>query len=143
VAVPSIVAYREAMYYVDPTTRVRRTISLEAEAQSGRIDILEASADEMRQVVARFDRVFVKSIDDALIEYQGVPHRFCTADGPAIRALCMLGHSDRGVSLERVLKETGAMKHLEPRCGQEFLEEHKRRGAIDLIQGVGLVKRTR
>ena len=57
----------------------------------------------MAQTIAMFDGEFTQRMQEgeieavALILHQGIEHQFCTADGPAIQALCMLGHSDKGI----------------------------------------------
>jgi hypothetical protein len=65
---------------------------------------------------------------------------FCSSDGPAIQALAVIGHSGVGISIEMLLKETGLQKSLECQFSDAFFQKHLKKGAENLIQGVGISK---
>ena len=106
----------------------------------GTIEILDASLEELGAATARLDRVMVEAIDEgelealALLLCRGIPHRFCTGDLPAVRALCHLGLHDRGVSFEQVLREAGITKSLRPHLTEEAFRIHRNRGVAEWIQ---------
>jgi hypothetical protein len=50
----------------------------------------------------------------------------------------MIGHSDAGISMEMLLKETGLQKGLEHQFCDEFFRKHTKKGSENYIQGIGI-----
>ena len=65
-------------------------------------------------------------------------HVFCSADGAAIEAACMVGLSDRCDSLEKLLALAGLGRPVHRRFSQDFMERHKREGGSRAVTGYGL-----
>ena len=66
---------------------------------------------------------------------------FCSSDGPAIQALAMIGHSNAGISMETLLKNTGLQKGLDYQFCDDFFKKHISKGSENYIQGVGIANR--
>lgn len=144
IILPSSVAYAEVVFTkkgdkVNP-------LDMRALAEEGRIQIVEADASDLAATLSKFDRLFADRLDPgehealALID-QGVIENahFCTTDGPAIAGLAMLGHSDRGISLETALKMFGLQQsNLIWPCKEEFFQGKIEEGHLNLVQGTGL-----
>lgn len=144
VVVPSEVC-REAAFYFDPGTHEQRYIHLETAIQAGIIRRVEASAEQIQLFLERFDSVFVQRMDAGEAEalallYAGVlpDHWFCTADGPAIRALSLLEMSDVGISFEALLQRVGLKRTLKRPFTDAFFKQMRERGVEERIRGEGL-----
>lgn len=130
----------ESRFYKDSRTGRREQLDLNPDVASGVIGILDAAIEELEAAAAGLDRVTIQVIDEgemealALLLCRRLPHRFCTGDLPAIRALCHLGLHDRGVSFERVLQEAGLTKPLKPHLTEETFRVHRDRGVAEWIQ---------
>ena len=105
----------------------RRLIQLAPQVASGTIEQYDATLDELDSFDGRLeDRMLAMAMDPgekealALIVERRLPHRFCTGDGPAIRALCHLGLHNAAVSLERALRDVGCA----PRLRDDLTEGH-------------------
>jgi hypothetical protein len=120
-------------------------ISLPECVQEGSVVEWEASAAQIFDVTANFDRLFQQAIDPGELEalacllarpQEGIG--FCSSDGPAIRALAMLDMADRGLSFEVVLKLSGFAKPLPRHFTERFFQEQLRLGSLMRITGQGL-----
>jgi hypothetical protein len=107
--VPSIVVEEEVKYCRLPDRDV--IIDLEGDEERGAI---QRVTGDVAAVMARFDRSFSLTIDPGeaealavLLEAQGERPQFCTSDGPAIRALAMLGLAGLGVSFDELMESIG------------------------------------
>ncbi len=65
-------------------------------------------------------------------------HVFCSADGAAIQAACMIGLSERCESLEVLLAAVGLGRPVQWRFRKSFMERHKRQGGARAVTGYGL-----
>ena len=63
----------------------------------------------------------------------------CSADKAVFRVLGLLGKSDKGISLEEVLKQIGLSQELEWQYTKQFCEKWTHAGKKDSIQDRGLV----
>jgi hypothetical protein len=108
----------------------------------------EASSEEMKNIYSNFDRAFKGSIHDGEVEclaflkaHLEEDIRFCTADGPAITALAMLGMTERGVSFEEALRLIGRTKTFSRKdhhFTERFFQDRIDRGREKRIRGEGL-----
>lgn len=142
--VPSTVM-REATHYIDPAMGMRMEIHLEPSLMAGSLREVAASPEHIAAFLARFDPVFVQRMDAgeaealAMLAAGELPeHRFCTSDGPAIRALCLLDLPEVGLSLETLLRDVGLSRTLPSQYRETFFREMLSRGAQERIAGVGL-----
>ncbi len=113
VLVPAVVAEKETIFW-DDGEGAGRAIDLRRDEAAGLLEIHRAVAATVAAVLGRFDRVMRERIDVgeaealALLEsWEGERPEFCTADGAAVRAACLLGFADCMVSLEAVLRRVG------------------------------------
>jgi hypothetical protein len=53
----------------------------------------------------------------------------------------MIGHSNSGISMETLLKQTGLQKDLEYQFGDECFKKHIKKGSENFIQGIGIASR--
>jgi hypothetical protein len=139
----SIILRREAYFYEDDKDH-RYPIDLEKDAGK-RFTELSVTAGNLRRFADRFDSVLQAEIHDGekealLLVSENEEYKFCTCDGPAARALGILGLGDRGISFERLLKGAGITKGLLPKHRKDTMQRYLREGSIMRIQGRGLKK---
>jgi hypothetical protein len=144
IVIPSIVL-REAQGYHDLATGEYIPIHLEEALATGLIREIAASVEQLAELRTRFDSIFVQRMDPgesealALLLAGALPGaRFCTADGPAIRALSLLQMADMGVSFEALLHDVGLQHRLRNHFSERFFREMRERGAQEFIRGEGL-----
>lgn len=135
----------EATHYTSPQTGMRMEIHLETAVREGVIREVSATAEQLAELVNRFDVVFIQRMDRGesealalLLAGELEDCLFCSSDGPAIRALNLLGMPERGISLERLLRTSGLERHLPRPFDEHFFREMQERGAREFIQGTGL-----
>lgn len=68
---------------------------------------------------------------------------FCTADGAAVIAACLLGLKERIISLEETMLKGGMKRNIKRQFTRQRMKEWKKKGEINLIQGVGLSKKNK
>ena len=97
-----------------------------------------------------FDPLFAESIDAgeqealALMLANRCPeHMFCSGDGRPLQALAMLNMSDRGVSLEELLRRLGRNQKLDEHYTKAFRERQLAEGQRRRIQCDGLSAKSR
>ena len=147
VIVPAVVADKEVVFW-DDSEGVGRPIHLRRDEAAGRLQICCADAATVASVLDRFDPVMRERIDAgeaeaiALLDWwDGERPEFCTADGAAVRAACLLALADRIVSLEAVLRRVGlgtprlALKYCEKKVRQWVTE-----GRQMHVRGEGLAR---
>ena len=117
IIVSSIVAHKEALFYSKQYAGIPEAINLKRLISEGKIQEIEATQDEIKEFYNKFDSVFVEGLDPgeaeslSLVMHDKVGDSlFCTGDVPAIKALAMIGHSNRGISFEMILKRAGLKK---------------------------------
>ncbi len=148
VRVPSIVVRGEALYYhplAQPKKKV--PIDLPAQAQSGTIEELVGTAEDIARVLSVFDRSFVGGIHAG--EAEGLAlvlagcagdAQFCSGDALAIQALAMLGLAERAVSFEVLLGGKKTVVPLAAQCTEDYLRRNLAIGQERRITGEGLRK---
>lgn len=146
--VPSTVI-AEATHYISPQSGMRMEIHLGNDLQDGRIREVSATVDQLAQLLSHFDIVFVQRMDPGETEALALLLAgelenclFCSSDGPAIRALNLLGIPDRGISFERLLRAVGLERQLLRPFDESFFREMQAQGSQEFVQGIGLSKPT-
>lgn len=147
VIVPAVVADKEVMFW-DDGGGVGCPIDLRGDEAAGRLQICCADAVAVASVLDHFDPVMRERIDPgeaeaiALLQcWEGERPEFCTADGAAVRAACLLGLADRIVSLEAILRRVGlgppwlAPKYCEKKVRQWVAEGRQMR-----LRGEGIAE---
>jgi hypothetical protein len=143
---PSIVIIDEAKYFRS-SKRGSRSIRLREQITKGEVRQLTATATEYAQLYEIFDSMFLQTLDPGetealtLLQANTIPGTFfCTSDAPAIKALAMLGLSERGISMEMLMSKVGLKKTLETQFTEDFFKANVRHGQIARITGEGLLK---
>ena len=143
IVVSSIVARDEALFYVK--RQFTEAIDLQRLISEGKITEVAATASQLADLLALFDRSFIDGLDPgeaealALITENAVGGaHYCTGDIPAIQALAMLGYSERGISMEKLLKQSGLQRHLRTQFTDRFFREKLEEGKENRITGRGL-----
>lgn len=113
--------------------------------QTGRIVKDIASPDEIKSIITRLPRLRRDTLHTGELESLAILTReesvtMCTFDAAAIKTLPFLGASDRAVSAERLLHESGltlSPKHtLDPRLTDAYFKSNLEQGRKDfLIEG--------
>ncbi|TET81221.1 hypothetical protein E3J38_04275 [candidate division TA06 bacterium] len=105
----------------------------------------ESKGAEIAELLANFDSVFQQTIDSGeaealacLIARPDEDLGFCTADGPAIKALAMIGMASRGLSFEAALKVSGLSRLLPRHFTDVFFQDNLGAGRQNRITGEGL-----
>lgn len=142
--VPSTVL-AEATHYIERETGARMEIHLQQAVQQDQIREVSASAEQLAALLGRFDPVFIQRMDRGEAEALAVllagelgDCLFCSADGPAIRALNLLTIPERGISLEALLRRAGLQRQLTRPFDERFFRKMQTRGAEEFIRGEGL-----
>ncbi len=106
-------------------------IDLAADLQANRIERLDAEPTDFAALYQKFNQVFVDGIDAgekealSLLNSGRFPeHKFCTADGAAIKALSVMALQDQGVSLEELLTQSGRKMSLKANFCKDFYTKH-------------------
>jgi len=145
VAVTSIIAHEESLFFSKEAGLVPAPISITAPIEQGAISELSASISDIARVRAVFDEERNMALHDGEVEAIAILYAdesdsllFCTSDKVAIRVLAMLGLSDSGVSFEEVLKATGLSKPLPHEYCAEYFNRYIEKGKTARIQGEGI-----
>lgn len=100
----------ESDHYFDPVTQQKHSIDLMAEAEAGRITILDGNIDEIKKV-DKTCREHLIDLDAGELESIAVTidghYRFCTADKAAVLAMAVLDLREQSISLEELLRRHG------------------------------------
>lgn len=120
-------------------------IHLDSDLGANLIHETQATPEQLAALRARFDSVFLQRMDRgesealALLLAGALPDtQFCTADGPAIRALNLLDMPDVGISFEALLRQVGLQHPLRDHFSDRWFHEQQARGAQERITGEGL-----
>jgi len=145
IAIPSIVAHDEALFYSAEKRRIPYEIDLLRLVQEGKIREFTASATEIRDLSNKFDRVFIEELHPgetealALIHFdKASEYKFCSGDKVAIQGLAMIGHSSNGISMENFLKSVGLIKQLSYQFTESYFKKWLEFGKQRRITGDGL-----
>lgn len=149
IAVSSIVAHDEALFYSDEEGMIPPKINLPNLISKGLITELTANLEEIRTLRGVFDKYFNAGLHDGEAEslallYCGKAEGFlyCSSDKVAIQGLAMLGLSHCGISMEQLLLSLGLQKSLSREYTDEFFRKYLQVGQQQQITGAGLVKET-
>lgn len=146
IAIPSVIIQNEARFFAQKNTGVLAPINLSELINQGKIIELAADSSDLIALAQVFDQVFIQGIHPGEYEalsllYAGKAEEcfLCTGDKTTIWALALLGMSDRGVSLERVLSESGLQCKLSYWFEDHFFQKNINIGQQKRIQGDGLI----
>lgn len=145
VAVTSIIAHDESLFFSKEAERVTAPINIAALIKQGAIPELSASVSDIKRVRTVFDEELNMGLHDGEVEAIAILYAdqsdsllFCTSDKVAVRVLAMLGLSDSGVSFEEVLKTSGLSKPLPHEYCTEYFDRYIAQGQTARIQGKGV-----
>ena len=127
----------EVQFYEDDAGE-KHAIDLRASAQSGAIDVLAASLAELEAVQSKITVEFAKSVDRGELEAIAVlasgrceDHRFCTADGVAIKLLAVLDFGAYGVPVNKLLEPIGYHKPVPHQYGEKYFNTKLAEGMVE------------
>jgi len=144
VVVPQLVLDDEALFHSkDAITGLSQPIDLAGDVGAGRVLVAAASLTTISRVASRFTDAI--ELHDGELEALALltqdedydEHVFCSADGAAIEGACMLGLTDRCMSLEELLGMVGLGRQVPWRFTKGFAERHKSEGGERAITGFG------
>jgi hypothetical protein len=146
VHVSSIVAHQEALFYLDPEKKyVPEEINLKNLIASNKIKEFSATRQSMSALLNMFDSVFAAGLHDGEIEALSLilygeigDTLYCSSDAKAIQALAMIGHSEKGISMETLLKKTGLQKKINRQFTEKFFKNQISLGVANLLTRKGL-----
>ena len=145
VAVTSIIAHDEALFFDREAGSVPGPINIAVLIRQGAVSELSASVSDIERVRDLFDEELNMALHDGEVEAIAILYAdesdsllFCTSDKVAIRVLARLGLSDSGVSFEEVLKSTGLRKPLPLEYRTEYFDRYIAEGQTARIQGKGV-----
>ena len=143
IVVSSIVAHEEALFYIKgelPSALDLQTLIIE-----GKIKEIEATAPEMASLIGNFDASFADVLHPgeiealALIQLQKTGDAmYCSCDGFALKALAMLGHAEKGISMEALLQSIGRSKNVKSQFSEKFFQEKIAQGQSNRVTRTGL-----
>jgi hypothetical protein len=135
----------EAYKYYLPEHEQEFEIDLALSVKRDEIRCYEAATGQIAHVLKNFDGVFLQRMDSGEAEALAIllsrPDQeilFCTADGPAIRALAMLDMSHRGISFEIALRRCGLSRRVPRELSESFFGSQLEKGRRNRITGEGL-----
>ena len=105
----------------------------------GIVKEFSASTDEIKHVLTKLPAVNQENIDPGELESLAILTReetliFCSCDAAAIRALPFLNLSDRGISVENLLKSSGLQRSdLKDRHTEQYFKNNLAIGKKDKI----------
>lgn len=146
IIVSSIIARDEVLFYSTKEGGIPSEINLSSLIAEGKIREVEGDSTDMALLNDLFDQVFLGGFHEGEEESLSLLYcekldedvLFCTADAIAIHALAMIGLSERGISLEKLLNSIGLNKPLPTQYSEKFFKENIKRGQIKRITGDGL-----
>lgn len=145
ILIPATVVRDEAFYFDTEPGERRHSINLKDLIDSGKIIEEAASIEELKNLHEIFDSVTLEGLDQGEYEALAIVKSgrlrevlFCTSDKAAIRALALMGCSEKGIAFDELLKKYGLQKMLDPQYMQDFFNYHLSKGKQDRITGVGL-----
>lgn len=147
VIVPAIVADKEVIFW-DDGGGVGRPINLRGDEAAGVVRVCSTGADQLAGLLLRFDPVMRECIDAGEQEalalmcvWKGDLPAFCTADGLAAQAACLLGFADGLISLEELLQRIGLdRRDLQRKYSAKKMRQWVQRGRDKRLRGEGLAE---
>lgn len=141
----STVVHEEALFFRRDINGIPQDINLPILVEAGKVMEVSALVEEIVVLRALFDRVFIETLHAgeiealALLKAGKAPGSlFCTGDARAIQALAMARMSERGISLERLLRNIGLGRRLRKQFTEGFFKQNLRIGQVNRITGQGL-----
>lgn len=148
VLLPSIVVHDEALFFQRDINGIPQEINLPMLVDADKVIEVAATTEEIIAFRALFDRVFIETLHDGEVEALALLNvgkvfggLFCTGDARAIQALAMAGMSERGISLETLLKSIGLSRRLRKQFTGRFFKQNLVTGQMNRITGQGLAPR--
>ncbi len=136
------VAEHEAIFY--EVGEERHEIDLTTAISDGRIQVVDILAADLLKFRSRFDPLYLEGLDpgetESLAYLLLCPEQqimICSADKIVYRVLPHLGLTERGISLEEMLSQSGLGRALPFPYSRAYREHWARRGEQDWISGVG------
>jgi hypothetical protein len=120
-------------------------IDLEVQVRDNRIQIEDVPLPRIKAFHDRFDLFYKTLLHDGEKETLAFLHDsseewlICAADGGVFRTLGVLGRGTQGVSLEKILADTGLGRQLEWPFTEQFRHKYTSLGQADSIQGIGVI----
>ena len=139
IAVPSAVARDEARFYDSRAGMV--PIHLPSLISDGKITEVAASAQQIESVINFFNPAHANALGAGELEALAILQAseegilFCTADRLAIYSLVIMGFSERGISLEEVLRQTGLTKSMGCSSPRHFSNSRSRLAEKNASEG--------
>lgn len=145
ICVPRVIAEHEAEYWVREDDS-RQPINTLADAEAGRLAVLDCNEGELRETLELFDRAVQQSIDPGELHaltllrcWPDQPRpRFCSGDKMAVVCLCLLGYSASAISVEALLSAVGLSAELKFQFSEKAMEGWVTEGKRRRLQGEGL-----
>jgi len=137
ICIPPVIA-EQAFFYEDKNGN-RYPIDLSAHINQE----LSCNAEELLTFIEQFDSIFKGELHDGdkellLLLQKDEELILCTCDGAIIKALALLALSDKGISVEKLLKRSGINKNLPHKYSEKRFRTLLKEGSIMRIQGIGL-----
>lgn len=134
IIVPSIVASDEVLF--SEKGKITEAIHLPSLISNGQIQEFIVDIDDYAAVDEALSKFPIGEIHAGEKEALAIMHfkkigddyKFSTSDKSAIYALCALGLSDVGVSLESILKMYGLTKQVKREFSDEYFKQHIEKG---------------
>ena len=143
ITLPAVVSRREALFYFKDNQKIQ--IRLSEQIITHEIDEIEGTVEELSELVSLFEPWFLDTLDPGELEALALIHServnnitFCTGDGPAIKALVMIGATGLGISLESALNKIGLTKKLQNQYTEQYYKKCCNEGGLNLVQGIGI-----
>jgi hypothetical protein len=146
IATTEYIVQNEALFFRSKFGNVE--IDVHEYIDSGAVITLSATANELAAIYDKFEAAFLEPVDSGELEALSLiiankisDALFCTADGPAIEALAMIGKSSVGISLEKVFEKTGfsnSSGKLRHEYQEMFFQKHLGIGKQNYVTNFGL-----
>lgn len=142
IIVPSIVAHDEVLF--SEKGKTIEAIHLPNLISNGQIKEYVVDIDDYAAVDEALSKFPIGEIHAGEIEALAImyfkkignDYKFSTSDKSAIYALCALGLSDVGISLENILKQYGLIKQIRREYTEEYFKHHVEKGKQIRIQNL-------
>lgn len=131
----------EVKYYVN---KEEQTVAVDWQAYEKQFSAYDTELHELEALCKKFTPDFAERLDAgelsalAFLTNKSDHLMFCSGDKMAIKALVLLEHEDRAISLEAALKENGLTAKLPHACSDRFMKLCIKEAKLDRIQGRGL-----
>jgi len=146
IATTEYIVQNEALFFRSNFGNIE--IDVHEYIDNGSVITLSASANDLAVIYDKFEAAFLEPVDSGELEALSLilsnkisGALFCTADGPAIEALAMIGKSAAGISLEKVFEKTGFSKssgRLRHEYQEMFFQKHLGIGKQNFVTHFGL-----